>query len=53
MEVTRKMQATFLNVLPKSDVLCLYQVFSSLYGEQLSEYEAAKYIFKKKIKGEF
>lgn len=48
-EITRKMQVTLLNVLPKSDLLCLDQVLSSLYGEQLSDYQAAKkYIRKKK-----
>lgn len=47
MEITRKMQATFMNVLPKSDLLCLYEVFSFLYGEQLAEYEATKNLLKK------
>lgn len=42
------MQVTLLNVLPKSDLLCLYQVFSSLYGEQLSDYQAAKNTLKKR-----
>lgn len=36
----RKMQAVFLNALPKSDLLFLNEMLLSVYGKLLLEYEA-------------